>query len=69
MPSQRKQLNIRLSDETDERLVGLVARMRAELGISVSKADVVQAALIELEKRYPPSAEVKPGRKRKGDEK
>lgn len=54
MPSIRKQLNIRLSDESEARLAGLVERMRAAIGVDVSKADVVNAALIELEKRYPP---------------
>jgi hypothetical protein len=62
MPSQRRQLNIRLSQESEDRLKGLVERMRATLGITVSQSDVVQAGLIELEKRYPPE----PKRKQKG---
>lgn len=66
MPSNRKQLNIRLSDETEARLEGLMVSMHAALGIEVSKADVVQAALVELEKRYPPSTETPKKGKRKG---
>jgi hypothetical protein len=56
MPSTRKQLNVRISHESQNRLNALVERMRAALGIEVSQADVVQAALVELEKRYPPAA-------------
>ena len=33
--------------------------MQAAQGIEVSQADVIQAALIELEKRYPPVAAAK----------
>lgn len=57
MPSKRKQLNVRLSDDSELRLEELVLRMRAALGIEVSKSDVIHAALVELEKRYPPIAE------------
>jgi hypothetical protein len=54
VPSQRKQINVRLSDEGHARLAALVERMRAALGIEVTKSDVIQAGLAELEKRYPP---------------
>jgi hypothetical protein len=69
MPSQRRQINIRLSEESEVRLKGLVERMRAVLGIDVSQADVIQAGLVELEKRYPPDAgpaEAASAKKRKG---
>jgi hypothetical protein len=59
MPSERRQLNVRLSEESEARLKGLVERMRAALGINVSQSDVVQAGLVELEKRYPPAPEIK----------
>jgi predicted DNA-binding protein len=52
MPSNRRQLNIRLSPETEKLLAGLVERMRAVLGIPVSQADVIQAGLHELAKKY-----------------
>lgn len=65
MPSKRKQLNVRLSEEGEARLESLVERVRAALGIDVSKADVIQAALVELEKKYPPPIPPKRGRPRK----
>jgi hypothetical protein len=61
---KRRQLNVRLTEETEARLKGLVERMKAALGINISQADVIQAALIELEKRYPlPEAKARRGRK------
>jgi Arc/MetJ-type ribon-helix-helix transcriptional regulator len=53
MPSQRRQINVRLSKESEARLKRLVESMRAALGIDVSQSDVIQAGLVELEKRYP----------------
>jgi hypothetical protein len=55
MPSTRRQLNVRLTPEGEDRLKGLVERMCAALGFTVSQSDVIQAALVELEKRYPPA--------------
>ncbi len=60
MPSTRRQLNVRLSEESEARLKGLVERMRAALGIAVSQSDVIQAGLAELEKRYPPGTSPPP---------
>jgi Arc/MetJ-type ribon-helix-helix transcriptional regulator len=60
MPSARRQINVRLSEESENRLKGLVARMRAALGIEVSQSDVIQAGLVELEKRYPPDQAAAP---------
>jgi hypothetical protein len=59
MPSTRRQLNVRLSEESEARLKGLVERMRSALGIQVSQSDVIQAGLVELEKRYPPATSTK----------
>jgi hypothetical protein len=42
------------NDDPLQRLAGLGERMRAALGIQVSQSDVINAALVELEKRYPP---------------
>jgi hypothetical protein len=52
MPSKRRQLNVRLSEEGEELLTRLVERMRAELGIAVSQSAVVQAGLNELRRKY-----------------
>jgi hypothetical protein len=60
MPSTRRQINVRLSAESEARLKGLVERMRAVLGIQVSQSDVIQAGLVELEKRYPPEHDQAP---------
>ena len=57
MPSQRRQINVRLSEESEARLKRLVERMRAVLGIEVSQSDVIQAGLVQLEKRYPGETE------------
>jgi hypothetical protein len=65
MPSRRKQINVRLSDEAEVRLKGLQERMRALLGIDVSRADVINAALIELEKRYPSDQHAGTNRRKK----
>lgn len=68
MPSQRRQINVRLSEESEQRLKRLTQRMRVTLGIDVSQSDVIQAGLVELEKRYPDEANgapLKPSTKRK----
>jgi hypothetical protein len=78
MEQRPSQLNIRLSEEGEARLASLMASMSATLGIKVSQADVVHAALAELEKRYPPlkepeapppAAEEKPRRRGRKKEK
>jgi len=65
MSPPRRQLNVRLTEESEARLKGLMERMRATLAINVSQSDVIQAALVELEKRYPPVAEPESKRKRR----
>lgn len=57
MQSKRKQFNVRLSDEGLDRLGRLVSGMKGALGIDVSQADVIHAALVELEKKYPLTTE------------
>jgi hypothetical protein len=54
MPSERRQINVRLSEESEQRMKRLLESMRGALGIAVSQSDVIQAGLVELEKRYPP---------------
>jgi hypothetical protein len=53
MPSQRKQLNMRISEEAEARLGRLVARMSAFLGNQYSQSDVVATALAWLEMNLP----------------
>lgn len=74
MPSKRKQLNVRLSDENQARLESLMERVPAILGVELTQGDLIGMALVELERRYPqgyelppikPSKPVKKGRKPK----
>lgn len=58
MPSNRKQLNVRLAPDAEGWMDEIQAAMVAELGFEVSQADVIRAALAELRKRYP---SVEPG--------
>lgn len=60
MPSQRRQLNVRLSPEGEAMLEALAVAMRRELGINVSMSDVIQAGLSELRKKYLPDWEYSP---------
>lgn len=54
MPSKRKQFNVRLPDETMAKIDEVMKRMHQSLNIDISRADVIVAAIAELEKRYPP---------------
>jgi hypothetical protein len=56
MPSERKQINIRLTEQSLARLLALVERMREETGMNLSQSDVLMAGLKELERKYPPPA-------------
>lgn len=64
MPSDRKQVNIRMDEEGLSRLGRLVITMRSALGLSsLSQSDVIMAGLVELEKRYPSAEPKKKGTK------
>jgi hypothetical protein len=54
MPSKKRQINVRLTPEADERLAQLLISLKAATGIDVTITDVITVALAELEKRYPP---------------
>jgi hypothetical protein len=53
MPSDRRQINIRLDPETEQRLPRVRKATSEALGLNLSNADVVRLALIELERKYP----------------
>jgi hypothetical protein len=53
MPSNKRQINVRVSDAAVARLAAVTESMARALGFSVSQADAIEAALIELEKKYP----------------
>lgn len=63
MPSNRKQLNVRLDGETDERIARLLVSVSAAYGIAVSQSDLVRLGMIELERKFPPAPEQKKGKK------
>lgn len=48
----RKQLNIRLDDETERLLALLVPQAKAATGLDVSQSDVVRLALQSLAREY-----------------
>jgi hypothetical protein len=52
----RKQLNIRVDDETEARVRRLLSSVRAALGLPVSQSDLFRLGMIELEKKFPPAA-------------
>ena len=54
MPSERKQLNVRLTDGGVERLNRLVELIGESLGVAQSQSSVVELALALLE-RHPPT--------------
>lgn len=60
MPSKRKQLNVRLSDENQARLESLMARVPVILGVELTQGDLIGMALVELERRYPEGYELPP---------
>lgn len=60
MASRRNQINVRLTEAGEVRLYALIERMTLYTGIPLSMSDVVNAALAELERRYPPGIERAP---------
>ncbi len=63
MPTpKRKQLNVRMDDDTEARLERLVPVASAAVGLSLSQSDVIRLALIALEEKY--AAEAKKGAKK-----
>ena len=64
-----KQINLRLTDESEARLEALTLRMRAALGMNISKSDVLNAGLLALEEKYPPTekGDGKPTKKPKAE--
>ena len=61
--STRKQLNIRMDAETEERVARLLLSVAAAYGIPVSQSDLFRLGMIELEKKFPPP---EPAKKPKG---
>lgn len=58
MPSDRKQLNVRLDRDTENLLNALQPVVSQAIGLRVSQADLFRLGLIELRKRYMLGAEI-----------
>lgn len=59
--AKRKQLNVRMDDETAARLDRLVPVVSAAVGLSLSQSDVIRLALLALEEKHAPKDEAKKG--------
>ncbi len=69
MPSSRKQINIRATEEDLELVEALTGRVHARLGLRPSQSDLFRLALAALAREYlvqqAPPAEPKPKKRRK----
>lgn len=65
---KRKQINVRVDDESEARLNRLVDTASAALGLNLSQSDVIRLALIALEEKYAADTK-KPSGAKKGDKK
>jgi hypothetical protein len=63
---KRKQLNVRLDDESAERLDRLIPVVSKVVGLNLSQSAIVRLALIALEEKHVPttSAKAKKGAKK-----
>lgn len=52
MPSERKQLNVRLDDEMSQLFVELLPLAKESTGLNVSQSDLVRLALMALKREY-----------------
>lgn len=52
MPSDRKQLNVRMDDETEERVARLLPAVSEAIGLKVSQSDLFRLGMIELERKF-----------------
>lgn len=59
MPSDRKQLNVRVDDETEDLVEQLLPAVTAALGVKVSQSDLFRLGMKELAAKYLPPATAK----------
>jgi hypothetical protein len=62
MASQRKQINVRVDEDTESRIASVQASASTAMGLQLSVSDLFRLGLIELEKKYP-SQETSPAKK------
>lgn len=56
MPSQNKQINVRIDDETRAMVSRVKDAVSASLGLKVSVSDLFRLGLQELERKHSPAA-------------
>lgn len=54
VPSNRKQINVRLDEETEAELPELRERMSKTIGLELSYSDLFRLGVAELKKKYTP---------------
>lgn len=52
MPSDRKQINVRVDDEAAELMSRLIPVMSEAIGLPISQSDLFRLGLVELKKKY-----------------
>ena len=62
MPSDRRQLNVRLDPATSELWDAVLPRVQAALGVELSQAQVVALAVRALAEKYPEDRKPKKGK-------
>lgn len=65
MPSDRKQVNVRVDAATEDLMARLLPVVSAAIGIAVSQSDLFRLGLIELEKKFAPPPAPEPQKKRR----
>lgn len=68
MPRERRQLNVRVDDETERRIARLLPLVTAAVGIQVTVTDLVRLGMIELERKYGGAEPPKKAARRRGPE-
>jgi hypothetical protein len=63
VPSKRKQINVRVDPETEQRIQRLLPIIKETTGLEITVSDLVRLGMIELERKH--LGEGRP-RKRKG---
>lgn len=64
MTPRRKQLNVRLDEDSETRLARLIPVVSGAIGLNLSQSDIVRLALIALEEKHTRKAEPKKGGKK-----
>jgi hypothetical protein len=60
MPSDRKQINVRIDPETEALIPRLIESVSAAIGLRVNQSDLFRLGLHELAKLHPPAEEAPP---------